>query len=118
MSAAKQLALTELSNAELDERAATAVTSYGVGTRSYNRSAEKREMDRQREIITERYTSGLRAEVEAPLMCSCPQRDYPHSLAVHALIRGEWFAHRQNLCWPWSLMRSQREEPSTERKAE
>lgn len=52
----------------------------------------------------------------APLLCSCPQRDYPHELSVHSLIRSEWFAYRRNLSWPWSLMQSVREEPSTERK--
>lgn len=55
---------------------------------------------------------------EAPLMCRCPQRSYPHELSIHSEIRFEWWAHKQNLCWPWSLMASKREEPSTERKAE
>lgn len=51
-----------------------------------------------------------------PLVCSCPQRPYPHELSVHAEIRSEWWAHKRNLAWPWSLMASSREEPSTERK--
>lgn len=51
-----------------------------------------------------------------PLLCHCPQREYPHDLSVHAEIRSEWFAHRKQPSWPWSLMLSVREEPSTERK--
>lgn len=51
-----------------------------------------------------------------PVLCRCPQRDYPHELRVHSEIRGEWFAYRRRPQWPWSLMLSLREEPSTERK--
>lgn len=54
---------------------------------------------------------------DAPLLCRCPQRDYPHELSVHSEIRSEWWAHKRNLSWPWSLMMSGREEPSTERNA-
>lgn len=114
MSAAKQLAL--MSDAELNERLTASVTSYGVGTHSYNNSAEKRELDRQREVVTARYEFGPRASYEAPLLCACPQRGYPHELSVHAAIRSEWWAYKKNLIWPWSLMLSLREEPSTERK--
>lgn len=117
MSAAKQFALEALSQAELDARAAASVTSYGVGTKSYNASTEKREMDRQRELATTRYHMMPPASYEAPLMCRCPQRDYPHELSVHSLLRREWWAKDKRNCWPWSLMLSQREEPSTERKA-
>lgn len=53
---------------------------------------------------------------EVPVLCRCPQRDYPHELSVHAELRSEWWAHKKNICWPWSLMLSLREEPSTERK--
>ena len=50
-----------------------------------------------------------------PVLCSCPQRPYPHELSIHTLIRSEWWAHKG--VWPWSLMQSVREEPSCERKA-
>lgn len=53
----------------------------------------------------------------APLICRCPQRDYPHELSVHALIRSEWWRKELRGAWPWSLMASVREEPSTERQA-
>jgi hypothetical protein len=117
MSAARQLALADLAPAELDARAAAAVTSYGVGTHSYNTSAEKREIDAQRKVVTARYEAGSRQVYEAPLLCSCPQREYPHDLSVHGLIRSEWWSKERRTQWPWSLMASLREEPSTERKA-
>jgi hypothetical protein len=152
-----------LSQQELNERAAAAVTSYGVGTRSYNRSAEKREMDRQRKEATARYLAErakhssepktqleqaqekiAKAELsdahsvsltrgewsalwlkensqpyDAPIVCPCAQRPYPHELAVHKLIGSEkpgTYAtghadtvvsivrfQPEGLRWPWSL---------------
>jgi hypothetical protein len=58
-----------------------------------------------------------RRTFEVPLLCRCPQRDYPHEISVHALIRHEWWKKELRHKWPWSLMASLREEPSTERKA-
>lgn len=58
-----------------------------------------------------------RFKFEVPLMCRCPQRDYPHELSIHALIRSEWWKKELRDQWPWSLMQSRREEPSTERSA-
>ena len=63
------------------------------------------------------YITGPRTQYTAPVLCRCPQREYPHELSVHELIRSEWFAHRKSPSWPWSLMMSVRVEPSTERKA-
>jgi hypothetical protein len=54
---------------------------------------------------------------EVPLTCRCPQRDYPHEISVHSLIRSEWWKRELRDHWPWSLMQSRREEPSTERSA-
>jgi predicted nucleic acid-binding Zn ribbon protein len=51
------------------------------------------------------------------LMCRCPQRDYPHDLAIHSQLRQESYNPKLKMCWPWSLCLSMREEPSTERKA-
>ena len=48
--------------------------------------------------------------------CNCTQRSYPHELSVHAQIRGESYNPKYKFRWPWSLMLSQREEPSTERR--
>ncbi len=53
---------------------------------------------------------------DVPVTCPCPQRDYPHELSVHALIRHEWWKKELRDKWPWSLMQSVREEPSTERR--
>jgi hypothetical protein len=54
----------EFSSEENNERLAAAVTSYGVGTRSYNRSPEKREMDRQRAEVTTRYREQREASIK------------------------------------------------------
>jgi len=101
---------------ENDQRIQGVANHYGTNTRSYNRSAEKREIDRQRAEATAKFEAAPRTAVNAPLLCSCAQRSYPHELAVHADLRSEWWAHRNAPRWPWSLMLSQREEPSTERK--
>jgi hypothetical protein len=53
---------------------------------------------------------------EVPVICRCPQREHPHELSVHNLIRYEWWKRELRNSWPWSLMASTREEPSTERK--
>lgn len=95
-------------------RLAALVTSYGVGTRSYNQSAEKRELDRQRAAATARYLVGPRPDILLPVFCRCRQRTYPHVLGVHKLIRSECSAHK--FTWPWSLCLSEREELSTERE--
>ena len=72
------------SNDEADARAAAAVTSYGVGTRSYSRSAEKREMDRQRKAVTQKYESGnLKVDGTLPLVCHCRSFHFPHSPEKH-----------------------------------
>ncbi len=104
-----------LSQQENNERAAAAVTSYGVGTRSYNGSPEKREMDRQREIATARYEASPRQQVLQPVACTCAQRPYPHEVSVHAKARkekpGVYLDYYDLPCkfapegmrWPWSL---------------
>jgi hypothetical protein len=86
-----------LSQRELNERAAAAVTSYGVGTRSYNRSAEKREMDRQRKEATARYlaerakhSSEPKTQLEqAQEKIAKAELSDAHSVS---LSRGEWTA--------------------------
>lgn len=100
MSAAKQLAF-------LEEEFVRA----GVQVRHRNGDLEVKCSDATFEYIT-----GPRTSYFAPLLCRCPQREYPHELSVHAEIRSEWWAYKRKLCWPWSLIASVREEPSTERK--
>lgn len=51
---------------------------------------------------------------EAPLLCTCLQRDFPHDLSVHdRLGRDTLFDSRLKFAWPWSLRLV---ELSTERK--
>lgn len=66
---------------------------------------------------TAKYLSDPPSPYFAPLLCRCPQREYPHELSVHSLIRHEWWRKDLRNQWPWSLMQSRREEPSTERSA-
>jgi len=50
----------------------------------------------------------------APLLCTCPQRWYPHELVVHTNLRREAYNPKLRHCWPWSLAISDRLEPSAE----
>jgi hypothetical protein len=52
----------------------------------------------------------------APLLCRCPQREYPHELSIHFDLRTEAFSPKLRHSWPWSLKLSPRLEMSTERK--
>lgn len=95
-------------------RLANLVTPYGVGTRSYNRSAEKHELDRQRAEATAKHESGLRHEYEAALMCPCLQRPYPHDLSVHRQLSSEFWRDKSlRDHWPWSLAKSEKVEAGT-----
>ena len=78
---------------EDDFRLAALVTPYGVGSRSYNRSAEKREMDRQRKRITAAYKPG--ESVTMPVMCTCAAWPRVHEVFLHRQILnwdGDWRA--------------------------
>jgi hypothetical protein len=103
---------------EANERLASAVTSYGVGTRSYNRSPEKRELDRQCAEATANYEAENRETVLVSLMCACLQRPYPHELAVHTHLWREAYDRSRRYSWPWALCLAERLEPSTEKEAE
>jgi hypothetical protein len=89
---------------ESSERLAAAVTSYGLGTRSYNASPEKHEVDRQRRAATEAFESAPREQIEVPPMCTCSQRTYPHELDVHSHLPSEAWNPQNRFRWPWSLM--------------
>jgi hypothetical protein len=92
VSAVKQLGLANLSEDEKNARAAAAVTQYGQGTRSYNRSAEKREMDRQREETTAKYHAGelkIHDCSSAFLLCYCRSFEHGHSPELHRRLREE-----------------------------
>jgi hypothetical protein len=104
-----------MSEQENTERLFAAATSYGVGTRSYNRSGEKRELERQRRIAAARYEAEPHREVLILPMCTCAQRPYPHEVSIHKNISRERpgvyldyygtairFAP-DGMRWPWSL---------------
>lgn len=77
--------------AENNERLFAAATVYGVGTRSYNRSAEKRELDRQRAEATARYERGemkLGDCVVGPI-CNCRSFNLPHDINRHRELRSD-----------------------------
>lgn len=63
---------------------------YGIGTRSYNRSTEHREMKRQQAEATAKFLAKPRAEVIAPLVCHCRSFEFPHGLEKHRELRSDW----------------------------
>jgi hypothetical protein len=71
---------------EADARLANLVTPYGVGTRSYNRSAEKRELERQRKAATANYQY---TEVVVPLICTCLSFRFPHPPSRHGSLKSD-----------------------------
>lgn len=93
---------------QLDRLAATTGSHYGIGTRSYNRSPEKREVDRQRAAATAAHEAAPRKEITAPLVCACRSFPYPHPPARHGTLvhGGDWtpweqrfFLNKQFNCW-------------------
>ncbi len=69
---------------EASARLAAAVTPYGLGTRSYNRSPEKTEMDRQRAELNARYAGGeIKFDGKVPLICYCRSFQFGHSPDRH-----------------------------------
>lgn len=56
-----------------------------------------------------------RDPLPAPLLCTCPQRPWPHELTVHQALRRESYDPRLRGRWPWSLAHSDRLELSAER---
>ena len=72
---------TREEQSERNARLAASVTSYGVGTKSYNGSTEARESKRQQAEATERYAAQERKEVVLDMSwhtCRCDGRPDPH----------------------------------------
>lgn len=110
--------LGELTPDEKSLRLANLVTPYGVGTHSYNRSSEKRELDRQRAETTAAHEAAPHQEILVGPICACPQRPYPHELSIHSKLSNEFHDPRFRALrdlWPWSLVKSGVVEESTER---
>lgn len=93
----KQLDLSTLSEAEKNARLAAAATVYGTGSRSYNRSAEKKESDRQRKEATERFMNQPRNYVTVGPVCTCASFNRPHLLERHRELSwdGDWRTESQ-----------------------
>lgn len=70
--------------------------TYGLGTRSYHRSPEKREMDRQRAEATAKYVPKPESVTIGPI-CTCRSFEKPHELSEHKKLYGEtdWRHWRQ-----------------------
>jgi hypothetical protein len=81
----------ELSNSEMDTRLANLVTPYGQGSRSYNRSAEKRESKTQQAAVTAKYEAGPKQEYMI-MRCNCRSFRLPHDLSAHQSLKhdGDW----------------------------
>jgi hypothetical protein len=89
-----------MSGSEEDFRLTNLVTSYGVGTRSYNRSAEKREMERQRRAATASYQH---EEIVVGPYCRCRSFERVHELRRHGELRAEWdWRTEEEREWEWT----------------
>ncbi len=75
---------------EDDYRLTALKTSYGTGTRSFNRSAEKKEMDKQRKRLTDSYKLAVRPMVTVGPVCDCRSFQYPHLVGDHKLLRSDY----------------------------
>jgi len=83
--------------------------TYGLGTRSYNRSTEARQNKKAVKEFTEKLKLG-EVKVEftdiVTVLCTCPQRPWPHELSVHRLLRYEnryAVTNEPVMKWPWTL---------------
>lgn len=99
---------TESEQRERETRLTSAVTSYGLGTKSYNNSAEARESKRQQAEATERYLAQPREPVIVRLQCTCISYPYPHPPSRHSTLKhpGDWtpwqeryFLDTKHNCW-------------------
>lgn len=74
---------------------------YGWMTHSWLNSPEHRQMKKECAKATEAYTPG--PLIDVPLLCTCPQRDHPHELSVHAELMRESYNPALRHRWPWLL---------------
>lgn len=63
--------------------------TYGLNTRSYNRSAEKRENDRQRKAATDAYLAGEKREYVIGPICTCRSFTHAHELSRHDELQSD-----------------------------
>lgn len=83
-----------MSDQEQLDRLAAAQTPYGLGTRSYNRSPAKREIDRQRTEATAAHEASPRQSIIVGLVCGCWSFPFAHSPTRHKSLThaGDWTA--------------------------
>jgi hypothetical protein len=62
---------------------------YGTGTRSYNRSPEKRQTDRERRRATASFTPHPDT-IPIPPRCNCRSFDRPHFLEAHHQLQSDF----------------------------
>jgi hypothetical protein len=62
---------------------------YGTGTRSYNRSAEKHQVDRDRKRATAKFTP-CPDSIPTPLRCNCRSFERPHDLEEHYKLKSDF----------------------------
>jgi hypothetical protein len=62
-------------------------------------------------------SASKRDPITIPVFCPCPQRPYPHELAIHFELRSEAYNPKFKFRWPWSLCLSPRLEFSAERRS-
>jgi hypothetical protein len=63
--------------------------SYGLGTRSYNRSTEKRQLDRERKEITAKFEASPRREIPV-LLCHCRSFRTSHRPDEHRKLLSDY----------------------------
>ena len=73
----------------VDFQLAAAVSSYGVGTRSHNRSMEARLMKVARKEATEKYLQSSHEEFIVGPICTCRSFRLPHELNRHRELRND-----------------------------
>ena len=110
---AKQLDLANLTQAERDERLSAAATVYGQGTRSQNRSPERKESKAQQKSVTQKYLESEHKQIAVDrswLMCHCDGWPWPHQ--AHDMREIEQFrpwrrwSDRKELEWLKQKMQS------------
>ncbi len=63
--------------------------TYGLGTRSYNRSTEARQNKLAQKEATAKYLEQPRREIEVGPICTCRSFNLPHELNRHAELASD-----------------------------
>lgn len=67
--------------------------TYGLGTRSFNRSTENRQMKKERAEFTAKYEAGeitfKPVDLKEFMVCTCRSFQYPHTRDAHAKLKSD-----------------------------